>query len=282
MQVQSNTTAPFVSQPQNFYTQANAYNAADAYNAAPSYSTPYIQDEYTSPMVKDGQMYTTTAQGMITTNILSNPPPVYFNTTVNTLPQNRLEMFLTQSNKLVIRRDRLLENSEDKKYYIANESTQTPEFFAGEHSTRGAKLAYGPKRPLTVKLVDYLGNLYLEIDKPYKTYTKTVDVVNSDKITIGSIEKHSGLVYNKYKVLSVDKKYLFSLKANNVSPNEFKIKSKAFKTPKHERGSVFLSDFKDNKTTDNVTLIFPANAQPYLRTLILSAVFFIEFSLHWD
>lgn len=287
MQVQSNTIVPFATEQQNFYNQANAYNTTPP----SAYFTP-TRDEYattTNPMMmKEGGMYTTTttAQGMITTTMLSNPSPVYFNTpSVNALPQNRLEMFLTQSNKLVIRRDRALEDSEDRRYYIANESTQTPEFFAGEHSTRGAKLAYGSKRPLTVKLVDYLGNQYIEIDKPYKTHHKTVDVVNSEKIKIGSIEKHFGLVFNKYKVMSTDKQYLFSLKSTNVNPNEFKIKCKAFsgdKSVKHDRGLVSLSDLKDNKTADNVTMTFPATSSPFYRTLILSAVFFIEFSLHWD
>ena len=161
------------------------------------------------------------------------------------------------------------------RYEILDESGRKL-FDAGEQ--RGSLLArqfLGPKRPFNLVVLES-GSPALYVQRPFRFFVQTVDILDSGRARLGSIEKTMNPVQRNYHIRNREGREVCELHGPLTKPWTFFIMQNGDQTGVITKrwGGVGREAFTD---ADTFGVQFPREASPETKALLLGAVFLIDF-----
>ena len=135
-------------------------------------------------------------------------------------------------------------------------------------------------RPFTIAVLTENGQVVLRVMRPFRFYFHRAEVVDSQRQTIGVIERRFSVLRRIYSVLDSSGEEVFQLFGPILHPWTFQIRNDGIEYGKITKkwSGLLKEGFTD---ADNFGVMFPAEWDVRLKALFLGAVFLIDF-VHFE
>jgi len=145
-----------------------------------------------------------------------------------------------------------------------------------EESSFSSRYFLHNSRPFKIHLMAQGGQQVLLLDAPFRFMFRKVDVFNSERQLLGTVEAKFSFLHRLYSVMDTSGRPVFEIKGPAFRPWTFLIKENGREIGKiTKKWSGFLKEsFTD---ADNFGLEFPVNLDVPLKSLLLGALFLIDF-----
>ena len=165
--------------------------------------------------------------------------------------------------------------------YAVSDAAGNEVFYAAEVGTSWlARNFLKALRPWTIELLDADGAKVLDIARPFRFYFHKADVFDADGTMIGSIERRWSWLRRIYSVCDSQGGEVFRLFGPILHPWTFQLHRKGVEIGKIAKKWSGLATEAFTKA-DNFGVQFPSNLQKPLKSLVLAAVFLIDF-VHFE
>jgi len=175
----------------------------------------------------------------------------------------------------------ILTGFEGRNRYLVSDDRGNELFYAVEEpGSVLARIFLKAYRPFAIDVVDASGEKLLRIERPFRFYFHTAEILDGSGELVGSLQRHFAVLRRLYSVLSTNGKQLFELFGPVLHPWTFRIHEQG-----RERGMIqkkWTGLLKEGFTdADNFGVTFPSDWPVELKTLALGAVFLIDF-VHFE
>jgi uncharacterized protein YxjI len=135
-------------------------------------------------------------------------------------------------------------------------------------------------RPFTIYIINLDGSRVLILQRPFKFFFHRLEIFDSDWNQLGSVQRQFSLFTRKYLVLDRSEHEIFELFGPVLRPWTFIIRSSGREIGKiTKKWSGFLKEMFTS--ADNFGVTFPADLDITQKSLLLGAVFLIDF-VHFE
>lgn len=166
------------------------------------------------------------------------------------------------------------------KYVVSDERGDELFYAVEEPGSVLARLFLRAYRPFAIDVLNQDGEKLLRIERPFRFYFHTAQILDGSGRLIGTMERHFSVVRRLYSVLSTSGNKLFDLFGPLLRPWTFKIVEGGREQGMIQKKWTGLAKeaFTD---ADNFGVSFPLGWPVEQKTLALGAVFLIDF-VHFE
>lgn len=135
-------------------------------------------------------------------------------------------------------------------------------------------------RPFTINIMTIEGNRVLALQRPFRFYFHRLQIFDSDWNHLGTIQRRFSVLSRRYSVLNSSGHAVFQLFGPILHPWTFIIQRYGREIGKITKkwSGIFKEAFT---SADNFGVTFPADLDVTLKSLLLGAVFLIDF-VHFE
>ena len=175
----------------------------------------------------------------------------------------------------------ILTGWEVKNSYAVLDGTGEEVYVAAE--TGGSmffRLLLKALRPFTIHILEAEGRAVLRLNRPFRLYFHTLEVHSADGRRLGRVDRRFSLVRRRYTVSDDTGQERFQLFGPLLRPWTFLIRAGGEELGRiTKRWTGMLKESLSD--ADNFALSFPAELQPQDKSVLLGAVFLIDF-VHFE
>ena len=166
------------------------------------------------------------------------------------------------------------------KYVVSDTSGRTLYFAAEEKGSLLALWFLRALRPFTIVLLTEQGREVMRIDRVFRFYFHRAEVVDSQGISLGAIERRFSILRRKYTVYDSSGTEIYQLFGPLLHPWTFNIRKNGTEYGKITKkwSGMLKESFTD---ADTFGVSFPVEWDIKLKALFMGAVFLIDF-VHFE
>lgn len=193
-------------------------------------------------------------------------------------PQTAMETYVIRQRK---EWTEILTGFETKnKYAIQNEQGQDLFFAAEVGGSLAGRFFLQAMRAWTIRILDPQGQTVLEVRRPFKFYFHRAEVRDASGNLLGAIQRRWSWMRRIYAVLDPSGQEVFKLFGPILHPWTFQVRQNDRQIGKITKKWSGLGKEMFTKA-DNFAAMFPAALDTPLKSLLLGAVFLIDF-VHFE
>jgi uncharacterized protein YxjI len=175
----------------------------------------------------------------------------------------------------------IITNFETRNRYTVMDSSGKELYLAGEEGgSTLLRIFLKALRPFTIHLMSAAGIPVLKLQRPFRFYFHKMDVTDTGGKIIGTIQKRFSLLRRIYSVLDPSGNEVYTIYGPLLHPWTFKIQKGNREIGKITKkwSGLLKEGFTD---ADNFGVIFPKEMDIRRKSVILGAVFLIDF-VHFE
>lgn len=166
------------------------------------------------------------------------------------------------------------------RYVISDESGNRLYLAAEEPGSTLIRWFLKALRPFTINVLTEDGHVVMRVTRPFRFYFHKAEVVDSQRLSLGVIERRFSLLRRIYSVFNSSGEEVFQLFGPILHPWTFEIKEGEAEYGKIVK--MWSGLLKEGITdADNFGVMLPAEWDVKLKALFLGAVFLIDF-VHFE
>lgn len=187
----------------------------------------------------------------------------------------QLETYIIKQNK---EWGEILSGFETRNKYVIQDEEAHDVYYAAEVGGNVLlRLFLRSARPFTMEIYDSSQRIVLRCERPFRFFFKHIDIYDSVGKKIGELEQHFALLERRYSVRDSNGAEVFTIVGPLLHPWTFHIKKNTQAIGKITKkwsglGKEMFTD------ADNFMLQFPVELEPELKSVLLGAVFLIDFA----